>query len=514
MFKKFFVAGLLVVGLAISGSVLAQTDSGLPITTDTVANQTGTMVADDAPQTVPNAWNLFWKEVRERAVLAFTFDPINKAEKAVLFATERIKLAEALTLNAGGDVKLQDRAEKMVERANVLLQNVLDKKDKILQKADERSQQILEKAGEQIIQKEKIIDNLEERLGVERLEKLQQLRQQGLENGQKLFENVSNSGIPLEVVDNLRVVKEEINSRLENTRMFLTEKKELLQRIQNGDEDAKNELRTWQQERKGNAEALKTETRTSTQNMPEMPPRDIQVIAPAHQADSVEPLRTPSPLPTTPRNANNDQIETDACNDIYSPVCSTDGVTYGNKCFAERQGVKIEYAGVCRRAESPAGNGTGSNSQPNAGDLPISNTPAPIVPPTTIVEPSAPAPDYYEDDTEEPEETEEPEAVTEETEEVVRTPSFSINLTQDGNRYTVQGVIDYYGKGGNCAGPRPNDPVIVRWGDGADEPAVNNMTFSSSHEYHIQNRQYTLSVSVYNSCYQMKTEERVITFKL
>ena len=95
--------------------------------------------------------------------------------------------------------------------------------------------------------------------------------------------------------------------------------------------------------------------------------------------------------------------------------------------------------------------------------------------------------------------------------EEIRTPSFSMVVTQKGNDATVTGKIDYYGTGAKCSGPRPYDPVIVRWGDAADEPSVTNGAFNAKHTYFIKNKTYTLTVSVYNSCYGMKTESKTIT---
>ena len=197
------------------------------------------------------------------------------------------------------------------------------------------------------------------------------------------------------------------------------------------------------------------------------------------------------------------ELHTNECNGPYDPVCSENGVTYVSECYAKALGVKISYKGTCKHdiTNSSQNNSQQPSTAPDSTETNNESNNTNSTPPSHNTTPD-------------PEPTPEPEPIAEPEEEIIRTPSFTISLSQIGNLYTVIGHINYYGKGGNCEGPRPNDPVIVRWGDGANEPSVNNMNFSASHEYHIKNDSYTLSVSVYNSCYQMKSETRTITFDL
>jgi len=39
--------------------------------------------------------------------------------------------------------------------------------------------------------------------------------------------------------------------------------------------------------------------------------------------------------------------EGDACPDVGAPVCGSDGVTYGNSCYAEAEGIENYTSGEC-----------------------------------------------------------------------------------------------------------------------------------------------------------------------
>lgn len=265
---KYFLAGVfLVVGLILSSPVLAEeapltisvtSETATPsaVLTDVAVDVTGTVapsasevVASTETVKIPGTWGLFWRNIRERISLAVTFDPVKKAEKMMTFAEERLRLAEKMTEKAGDDQALQERATQMMEKADEFMQKIEEKKEAMLQKVDERTQKILERAGEHTLRREELIGKLEARLAPENLEKLQEMRQAGLENSQRLLNAINNENISEEVRNHLEEVKQRIDDHLLEVKTFLTEKKELLQKVQSGDESAKAELEQLREER-------------------------------------------------------------------------------------------------------------------------------------------------------------------------------------------------------------------------------------------------------------------------
>lgn len=105
--------------------------------------------------------------------------------------------------------------------------------------------------------------------------------------------------------------------------------------------------------------------------------------------------------------------------------------------------------------------------------------------------------------------------VTPAVEEEVRTPSFTVDVIQNGKTVTIKGKLNYYGKGAKCSGPRYFDPIIVAWGQVDTHPVLNSdNTFTSTHEYNVKNKEYDLYVRVINSCFGSYSFHKTLTFPL
>ncbi|MDP3244936.1 MAG: hypothetical protein Q8M83_04760 [bacterium] len=246
--KQYVFVLFLIAAFLAGAPALAQTDDG-----------TAGAVADDATQTnaaattnttaTPSGFGLFWQGIKERVALTLTFNPVKKAEKAVRYAEKRMEWAQAIAEKAKDNPKLQEKAQAVMERANVLLNKVEENKEALLQRKEESAKKILEKTADQMLRRQAVLDVLEAKLDPERLQAIDKMREDNQERTQRLLNAVSNENISQEVRDHLQEVKDRVDERVEEVRVFREEKKDLLEKALEGDATAKQELKNLNQQR-------------------------------------------------------------------------------------------------------------------------------------------------------------------------------------------------------------------------------------------------------------------------
>jgi len=213
---------------------------------------------------VPTSFGLFWFSLKERINIAFTFDPVKKAEKQVQFAEERMLIASKMSEKTD-DPKVQEKIQKMIERAQELITKVEEKKDKFLENKDDRSQRLLKNIAIHTENKEAVMDKIEERLQdkltPEQLIKFQEMRADGMLKAQGILKAITNPNMPEEVKTKLQEVKDRIDQKAEESKLFRETQKQALEDLKNGVDGAKDELKalydTRREEMKTNLEEAK-----------------------------------------------------------------------------------------------------------------------------------------------------------------------------------------------------------------------------------------------------------------
>lgn len=235
-------AVLLIAGPTFAQSETTTTETSAVIATDTVKNTVG----------VIGPWGIFWQEVKEQFALLTTIDPVTKIEKMAQFAQERMYVAEVLAEKSADNPVLQKRAQLMMEKAERFITKVDDQKEKALAKEKVRAERVLQRTAEQVLERQTIIDKIQEKLAPENMQKMEELRLRGLENSQRLVNAINNENISTTTKEHLQEVKVKIEEHLQEVKTFLEEKKALLEKVQNGDEAAIEELRKLRMERAEN----------------------------------------------------------------------------------------------------------------------------------------------------------------------------------------------------------------------------------------------------------------------
>ncbi|PIR43048.1 hypothetical protein COV24_04685, partial [candidate division WWE3 bacterium CG10_big_fil_rev_8_21_14_0_10_32_10] len=134
------------------------------------------------PTSVPSGFGLFLRDWRERISLVLTLDPVKKAEKQLLYAEERIKIAEKIS-EESNNPRAQEKAQKMIEQANKHIEKIEERKEKWSEKVGEDAERLRKNLATHHLRRDKALERIEERVPEEAREKFEELREKMLENG-------------------------------------------------------------------------------------------------------------------------------------------------------------------------------------------------------------------------------------------------------------------------------------------------------------------------------------------
>lgn len=235
--KIIHVSFLLVLSLFLVTSVHAQDVGTASVDSESVQADTSQDNVDQN-SSLPSNFGLFWRNLRERVNLVFTLDPVKKAEKQLRFAEERMVIAEQIIENSD-DTARQERAQRMIERAQELVTQIGEKKDVLLERRNDRTEQLLENVATHEIRKEEILDKIEAQIPEETREQWDQIRVNATSESRRLMNAINNEQISQPVREHLQNVQSRIEERAEVLNQYMKEKKELFNAVGNEDRTQK-----------------------------------------------------------------------------------------------------------------------------------------------------------------------------------------------------------------------------------------------------------------------------------
>lgn len=210
-------------------------------------------IAIEEPVKAPSRFGLLLRGVKERVSLMTTFDPVKKAEKHLQFAEERMQLAQTIAASSDSP-QAQQKAADMVERANLYIEKIADKKQEWLEKKDERTQKLIKNIATHQMRREEVFTRLEQQLPEQVLQKMEARREQVLEKNKRLLEEIPEADIPEMVREHVKEARDRMSIHAEEVKLFKEKHGDLLRQAMQGDQEAQKQLETLRTDRRESIE--------------------------------------------------------------------------------------------------------------------------------------------------------------------------------------------------------------------------------------------------------------------
>ncbi len=408
MTKKtlFFLVVLVIFSLGFGFSAISQEEVSPEITE--AVNLDEDIQPEDLevgePRILPGHPLYFLKNWARSIRLFFAFHPVTKAELRLKFANEKLmEVKKIIALKKNPEI-----VERGIENYQEEIEGIKNRADRIQEKARENPEveKFLDKFLHQQTLHQKLLSKLEDQVPSEAFEKINEARERHLERFQDVmlkledrkeiitekldetlekqkgskYKNFKNLEILLELGEKVpEEAKEAIRKAQENSlkrlkgdleQMSAEDQerfKEYLDKISGEEEKHLEIMENLKSELKGEPEIRerivtevreriieKAEERVRKLNCPEIekPAPDFceegRIIIKRDDRGCIVSFECviPADIEISPKPE-----EPAVCITLWDPVCSKDGKTYSNACFAKLAGAEIAYKGKCKEAE-------------------------------------------------------------------------------------------------------------------------------------------------------------------
>ena len=236
----------------------------------------------------------FWRTMQERFILAMTFNPVKKAEKALQFSEERMLLAEKALESS--DSKLKERAQEQLERAQELMKKAKENQEKSLKNPSKDAERLLKNLAAGAERQHDIFDRLEKNAKGDDADRLLEARQKITEGNERLENAIKNENIPAEIRDHLKEVKDRIETHADEVKSRVEETKKLKDAAKDGDDEALAKLKTLKAKRQEDIKKSMTDKEAELQAI-QKKIAELKIAAAKGDAAAIELLKKLEAMP-------------------------------------------------------------------------------------------------------------------------------------------------------------------------------------------------------------------------
>lgn len=206
---------------------------------------------------IPSNFGLWWKNISEWTSLALTLDPVKKAEKRLLFAEQRTKLANYI-IEHTTDPKIQEKAKNMLEKADEYMKKIEEKKAELAAKQDERTKKLLENVAKHEANKQTVLEKVEDLLSPEALLAFQTFRKASEEDGKDFLKSLlADPNVSSEIKDAISKILSQVQATQTARQKIREEERPVIEAIKQKLDGAKEEFEKIREQRKQDLEKLR-----------------------------------------------------------------------------------------------------------------------------------------------------------------------------------------------------------------------------------------------------------------